>query len=78
MIEVYISTYQLERASDHIEILERRAFGGPLNNGSTRGDRDRDRDGDTVSGSGNESEKHKAYLFQVSVANIHASIYLLE
>ena len=58
--------YQLGKANEHIESLERRLFGGPLINGGGRGEKDRDSD----SGSGNEIEKIKACLFQVNFARI--------
>ena len=62
LIEVYVSTYQLGKASEHIEALERRLFGGPLINGGGRGEKERDSDS---AGSGIDTERIKASLFQV-------------
>lgn len=61
LTEVYVSTYELSRASDNIEILERRLFGGSLNNGGGGGRGDKEGDG---RGS-NDMDKHKAQLYQV-------------
>ncbi|XP_003382418.1 PREDICTED: CCR4-NOT transcription complex subunit 10-like [Amphimedon queenslandica] len=58
LTEVYVSTYELSRASDNIEILERRLFGGSLNNGGGRGDKEGDGRGS------NDMDKHKAQLYQ--------------
>ena len=57
---MYVSTYQLSKASDNIEILERRLFGGSLNNGGGgRGDKEGDGRGSI------DMERHKAQLYQV-------------
>lgn len=62
LIEVYINTYNLSKASESIEVLERRLFGGPLiNGGSGRNDKERDME----TGTGIEMDKIKACLFQV-------------
>ncbi len=65
LIEVYISTYNLSKAGEHIEALERRVFSGPLINGSGRGEKERD----IETGSGIDMEKIKACLFQVLVSS---------
>lgn len=57
LIEVYISTYELSKASEHIELFERRLFGGSLNNGGGKGDKDDSK--------GAETDKYKPHIYQV-------------
>lgn len=62
LAEVYVSTYELTKASDNIEVLERRLFSGSLNNGGGGNRGDKEGDG---RGSSHEMDRHKAQLYQV-------------
>jgi hypothetical protein len=60
LTEVYLNTYELNKASENIEVLERRLFGGLLGNG-LRTDKEDSRSNTNII----DNDKYKPHIFQV-------------
>jgi CCR4-NOT transcription complex subunit 10 len=62
LTEVYLNTYELNKASENIEVLERRLFGGLLGNG-LRTDKEDSRSNTNII----DNDKYKPHIFQFRV-----------